>query len=150
MGTNFYWIGKTHEDGEDDPSVHIGKRSAAGLYCWDCGTTLCSDGTERIHYGRVDFFKTCPNCNKSPNDGKTTGHVELGFAEPKDVGRKGVTSCCSFIWTMMKHKRDLKYLFNVNKKVVIDEYNREYTAKEFFEEALAGVAIEFQSYRNFC
>ena len=36
MGTNYYWKDK-HEncEYEDDIQVHIGKRSAAGLYCWD-------------------------------------------------------------------------------------------------------------------
>ena len=53
MGTNFYWIvtgtAAVPSDvkvpiEEDSPEVHIGKRSAAGPYCWDCGVTLCEGG----------------------------------------------------------------------------------------------------------
>ena len=46
MGTNFYIIDKDQEYSE---GRHIGKRSAAGWYCWDCGTTLCIV-TGKQHY----------------------------------------------------------------------------------------------------
>ena len=38
MGTNFYTT----------KGVHIGKRSAAGMYCWHCRTTLCEQGEEGV------------------------------------------------------------------------------------------------------
>ena len=41
MGTNYYLKGHR---GDDNPKYHIGKRSAAGLYCWDCHITLCKGG----------------------------------------------------------------------------------------------------------
>ena len=53
MGTNYYV--KT-----DDGEVHIGKRSAAGWYCWDCRQTLCKG---RVHYGD-GYFDRCPICGK--------------------------------------------------------------------------------------
>lgn len=42
MGTNFYFNGQ-----------HVGKRSAAGWYCWDCHKTLCADGEEFVHYTKL-------------------------------------------------------------------------------------------------
>lgn len=50
MGTNFYLKGHR---GDDDPKYHIGKRSAAGLYCWDCRITLCKGGESAIHRGQL-------------------------------------------------------------------------------------------------
>lgn len=50
MGTNFYLAGwQKLADSDDDPAVHVGKRSAAGLYCWDCGVTLCKAGIQGVH-----------------------------------------------------------------------------------------------------
>lgn len=60
MGTNYYWADKLAEDpsNKDDINVHIGKRSAAGTYCWDCGTTLCLDGARYVHYGEISLKVT--------------------------------------------------------------------------------------------
>lgn len=63
MGTNFYWItpepelitlptGEEVERGRfdhDDPRIHIGKRSAAGMYCWSCRVTLHKHGEKYVH-----------------------------------------------------------------------------------------------------
>jgi hypothetical protein len=43
MGTNFYSRG----------GRHIGKRSAAGWYCWDCKQTLCANGEQYVHYTKL-------------------------------------------------------------------------------------------------
>lgn len=58
MGTNFYRI-KTEAELEEDvkngvedlnqEGEHIGKRSAAGMYCWDCGVTLNVNGEFWVH-----------------------------------------------------------------------------------------------------
>jgi hypothetical protein len=52
MGTNFYLADGTH----------IGKRSGAGVYCRTCETTLCEGGPDAIHYGKHDWFPSCPHC----------------------------------------------------------------------------------------
>jgi len=63
MGTNYYTI-NTDERKIDhmDPEFHIGKRSAAGMYCWNCGLTLCKDGEEFVHHNKKDVVdgKTYP------------------------------------------------------------------------------------------
>ena len=44
MGTNFYKIKRV--DNKIEEGEHIGKRSAAGEYCWDCRRTLSIYGDE--------------------------------------------------------------------------------------------------------
>ena len=96
MGTNFYWKALPQEfkrykanvekyigDCDDTHNVllHIGKRSAAGLYCHDCGITLNKYGTDYVHDSMYDdWYEVCPIC-----------------------GRKG-TPICTFRWTMLRHK----------------------------------------------
>ena len=152
MGTNFYWKDVETED-RDDVRHHIGKRSAAGLYCWDCGTTLHEGGTTQVHSGKGRWHEECPICGGKREAGtKGTAHVELGFAEPTDVPRTGVSSASSFTWTMMRHKRELEALAGTGGdwKCVVDEYGDEFTAQEFLKSELACVAIEMQYAREFC
>ena len=154
MGCNYYWIKPAQEDvdeygRDDDIHVHIGKRSAAGAYCWDCGTTLCEMGTRSVHLSDQRCFENCPSCgNERDSSGVTSSaFIELGFTKPNELKRTGVTSCSSFTWTLMWHKRQLEdmMLFGNTEKVVVDEYGHEYTAEEFLTEQLASVAFEFQS-----
>lgn len=160
MGTNFYWI-----LGDD----HIGKRSAAGTYCWDCGTTFRINGTAHIHDSigllqNLDnpsgpfWHEKCPGCGNTKletdlrtNLTTTAAGVELGFAKANDVINTGVGSCFSFTWTYLKHKRELKALsiFKGPNKLVVDEYDQTYTAYEFLTEVLAYCPIQFQLPREF-
>ena len=114
MGTNFYERGK-----------HLGKRSAAGLYCWDCGLTLCKGGDGAIHHTTHDWYKTCPQCGAKPQDEgwEGTAGVELGFAKKKPTQKTGVASCGSFTWAMEPTK--------VKGIAVKDEYGRLYTKRQW-------------------
>jgi hypothetical protein len=116
MGCNFYTL----------KGVHIGKRSAAGYYCWDCRTTLCCGGEQFVHYGSK-WFDKCPICNR-PKDKEdwASGSVgrELGFNKKEFSAKTGVKSCSSFNWAIDPDK--------INKlRFVKDEYGRRYTLKEF-------------------
>ena len=113
MGTNFYTL-----DGK-----HIGKRSAAGLYCWDCMVTLCKG---RVHYGN-DFHDICPQCGQGPareNLDNSAAGRELGFNKFAPVLKTGVRSCASFGWAMNPSQI-------VTLGTVVDEYKREYSFMEF-------------------
>lgn len=155
MGTNFYWANKQNLD-IDDIHIHIGKRSAAGPYCYNCGSIFHEHSSE-LHHGGRGFFKSldaCPGCGKSKEKREpstSTALVELGFNKSKHVNKKGISSCSSFTWTLMKHKWKLQKLAEKNdpKKVVRDEYGRTYTAKEFLEEELSSVTVEYQSPTEF-
>jgi len=146
MGTNFYVRGFRHSD---DPEHHLGKRSAAGRYCWDCRVTLCMGGEEAIHYGRSEWYDECPKCGAKPNQEpleESSAGRELGFNKSKPVGKTGVKTCASFSWAMSRAQYDT-FLetykkpccnacdrpFEDTEKIIEDEYGRTYTREEFNE-----------------
>ncbi len=132
MGTNFYTL-----TGE-----HIGKRSAAGVYCFDCNISLCIGGLERVHYSSSpsDWYEKCPKCGKEVEkedlDTSSVG-LELGFNNNPSQKKTGVRSCSSFTWAI-EPSEFKKQLFSVIK----DEYGREYT-KQIFLEMLDSYPIHF-------
>lgn len=114
MGTNFYGYG----------GKHIGKRSAAGLYCWDCGTTLCVSGNNGVHKDESYWYEACPKCGKKPieeNLASGAAGRELGFNKTPFSRGSGVSSCSSFTWAIDPEKF----------KGIKDEYGRKYTREEF-------------------
>ena len=132
MGTNFYTLTGTH----------IGKRSAAGMYCFDCGVSLCIAGWKRVHHssGPQDWYSRCPKCGKEPEkedlDISSAG-LELGFNKNPCQEKTGVKSCSSFTWAMEPSKFK-KHLLPVIKY----EYDRKYT-KQLFLEMLNSYPIQF-------
>ena len=150
MGTNYYWKDKLQDTNEDDINVHIGKMSAAGLYCWDCGTTLCRNGTGYVHFTKdllgfdVEWFEECPCCGKKPNDSFNAANKMLGFNTGKP---EGVSSCCSFTWTLLKHKEEI--ILGEGNRIIVDEYGAEYTYFEFMQE-LGLCPIQTQLPIEFC
>lgn len=142
MGCNFYTLrGK-----------HIGKRSAAGLYCWDCGVPLNKEGESGVHKSHADnckhkgslicnclILKVCPKCGKKPKkEGLENSSVgrELGFNKEKFEKKTGVASCSSFSWAMRPIKAN-SLLF------VKDEYGRIYSGSTFRNEILAECPIQY-------
>ena len=144
MGTNFYKRGHCRED---DPDNHLGKRSAAGLYCWDCGVTLCKAGESRIHHSGFDreatWYTKCPQCGAEPMGADiSTSAVgrELGFNKAAPAAKRGVDGCASFTWAMPQEV----YLalgpevcptcgsqYDDPEKIIEDEYGTLYTREEF-------------------
>jgi len=153
MGTNYYW---KNSEKSNNIQEHIGKRNAAGLYCWDCGTVLNLGGSNEIHNGNSPWneqLDSCPSCGAEYNKDETLENsavgAELGFG--KITGEKqGLKSCCSFTWTLMKHLWKIQNLSdNVNReKVIINEYGEEFTADEFLQ-MLKGCPIQCQLPREF-
>lgn len=151
MGTNFYWrvesptlpTGHQVEINIDtiDPSIHIGKRSAAGPYCYDCGTTLCRDGEAHVHDGppvrhyanghvvmsdylereRERWHQTCPGCGK----------------RSEDVGR-----ACSFSWAQDPETVKRICRERPDDVLIEDEYGDTFTGAGFLAE-LDGCPIVF-------
>jgi len=136
MGTNFYRKGKTHRD---DPPHHIGKRSAAGFYCWDCRATLCKEGEAGIHNGISEWRSKCILCGTPvPDESLSEGAAgkELGFNKDP-LKRKGVASICSFTWAV--EPESIKRL-----KFVEDEYGKVITFQEFLE-ILKDCPVQFKN-----
>lgn len=129
MGMNYYWNidnglnqeiklinGKTIELKIDlmDPSIHIGKRSFAGLYCFKCQKTLCLDGNNGIHHSRSKWSDICQICGAKKGD-------------------KSIEICCSFTW--VQNILEVKKICeeNLNNVIVMDEHQSRFTGKEFIE-----------------
>jgi len=147
MGTNFYWK-KEHSPcsqcGRSEPEEmeygnHIGKRSAAGLYCWECKVTLCKKGESQVHMGNSledgdkEWYTSCPKCGRKPEeskDWKTSAGLELGFSKYTEVSVEGVQGCSSFSWV---EEPNVVFERLDSGHTVIDEYGRGYMAEEFKE-----------------
>lgn len=116
MGTNFYFC-----DNEVNEVAHIGKRLAAGLYCWDCGLTLCAGGNEAVHHDNSRWLDACPVCGQKPfEDDSTDAGRELGLNESPPCRKTGVQGCASFTWAISPaHFADLKAALNLH---ISDEY----------------------------
>lgn len=122
MGTNFYRMDGTH----------IGKRSAAGMYCFDCNVTLCAGGPNAVHEGRSNWHEQCPQCGKKWIPDKldeSSAGLELGFNKNPVNANEGIKSCSSFTWAINKDS----FYKNWWIRKVVDEYGRKYTKKEFIE-----------------
>jgi len=145
MGTNYYLRGHLFDD---SPDFHIGKKSAAGLYCWDCGLTLCKAGGYGIHQGRGadDWHKICPKCHKAPTEenlAQSAAGRELGFNKGPYQRKTGVASCSSFRWAMkpsaFENARAKPRLFcpccnapfEAPEKFIENEYGELFTLEEF-------------------
>ena len=63
MGTNYYLKLNECKHCDRYEEVHIGKRSSAGRYCFDCGISMCVDGEDKVHSGS-NFNKVCYKCKK--------------------------------------------------------------------------------------
>lgn len=126
MGTNYYIkdIGIS-----DSPECHIGKKSAAGLYCWNCNITLCIAGDKWIHNSSKDehWYKKCPVCGQIPKKeslSESSAGRELGFNKGAYKKKTGVASCSSFTFAMPPEK--VKLIPHI-----VNEYDDEFTQKEF-------------------
>lgn len=141
MGTNFYagdFDPETHSD--MDPKFHIGKRSAAGLYCWDCDLTLCEGGPDRVHSGRVPFATACRECGQEPAQESIRDSAagrELGVNTAVAMRKTGVRSCGSFSWAMPPERLE-------GIAEIVDEYGRRYTRQAFLD-MLSECPIRFTS-----
>jgi hypothetical protein len=111
---------------------HIGKRSAAGPYCWDCSQTLCVQGEDQVHLGVSEWHISCPKCKSSPD---TTGHnaakVELGFQPPASSTPSGVSSCSSFSWGIAPEKVFAICESKMDEPIIVNEYGEKLTGEEF-------------------
>lgn len=137
MGTNFYFMVDNKE------YKHIGKRSAAGLYCWDCGLSLSAGGHDCVHQSNSRSLKECAVCGLKPKkeilENSSVGR-ELGFNKAIPEPKTGVASCSSFTWAVSP---GLFFDINNAKNTSIeDEYGRKYSPEEF-SDILSECPIKF-------
>lgn len=152
MGTNFYLKLKSNDKDkrEERFARHIGKRSAAGYYCFDCEVSLCKEGSDFVHWTKipchmqlkelgfkeVEWFDKCPICGQSPEKDKIdegSVGIELGFNKNITEKKKGVKSCSSFSWGILPYDfhQHFKTKASRKRKLIVDEYGLEFTYYEF-------------------
>ena len=155
MGTNFYWkelpkelkkyephIYTITDDKHMNPLWHIGKRSGSGLYCIHCGITFCKNGTSRVHYNDNPYPLFSEEYKKAQK--------QYWYDRCPICGGEG-DYVCSFTWTFMMQKYIIETYNNrnINNKLIVNEYDEEFTVKEFLEEELNNCFIEFQMCAEF-
>jgi len=123
IGMNFYKIDGTH----------IGKRSAGGKYCWNCGITLCEQGIFKIHDSKSKWFDCCPNCGIKPiEDDNRSVMIELGFEKHRIEKSRGITSISTFTWGISnKEYENLFIHHSLFESVIKDENGRIFNLTEF-------------------
>jgi predicted RNA-binding Zn-ribbon protein involved in translation (DUF1610 family) len=133
---------------EEDGSIHLGKRAAAGAYCWDCDVTLAIGGKSEIHMGRTGQLNACPNCGKpierAPiQSSANPAGIELGLARAKTVRPTGVGFCSSFTWAQDPESIGVFLQKYPDDEVVVDEYDRRMAAAEFLEMIEVNCPVQF-------
>ena len=150
MGTNFYLYGYAYSPTEgfvpldagassEEEESHIGKRNAAGMYCWDCGVTLTVGGEAAVHVSTSEPHAHCPSCGAAPSSTSApkihvfsrASNVELGFIRPREARPVGVCSCSSFTWAIPPDEFSAFALEHGGEIIVTSEYGDLMTAQEF-------------------
>ena len=130
MGCCFYL---RNEDGSE--GQHIGKRSAAGHYCFDCDVTLCRTGNKDVHRNK-DWYSFCPKCNTVPaieSLENSSAGLELGFNKNPTEKKIGVRGCSSFNWAMDPIRFISVDFPKLGNYPITDEYGKTYKIGEFLE-----------------
>lgn len=123
---------------------HIGKRSAAGLYCWDCQMTLCIGGITAVHKSGKDWYEACPKCRQKPKERNRAVMMELGFAKPALGAIQGVSSCSSFSWALDDASFHEWAARNGDHECIRDEYGGLFTPMQFEKMLLLNCPIQFR------
>lgn len=129
MGCNFFTL----------TGKHIGKRSAAGLYCWDCGISFNPNLVNRVQCNNSKPLKECPKCGKPAKKEDlfcSSAGRELGFNKQEPSSKTGVASCSAFTWAVNPDK--------IKKTIFVkDEYGSVYSGTFFRNNILAECPIQF-------
>jgi hypothetical protein len=137
MGTNYYWIDdeKTDEAKQDEPEVHIGKRSGAGPFCYPCGISLVEGPSNTIHSGENKVLPCCPRCLRpSPK-------AALSFTWTMNVHRTRLEDRCGEELLAEKSGESIS-------PCVRDEYGGTFTASQFLS-IVGGCVFQFYFYATF-
>ena len=131
MSTNFY---------VKSTGVHIGKRSAAGSYCFTCGVTLIEGGKSKVHTD-ADALRACPICKrpeeKDPSRIGKAAARELGLDKsPFNFVPAGVENASSFTWAISPAG-----LASVRR--IVDEYGTEYSTGDFLNMLMFECPLQF-------
>lgn len=152
MGTNFYWINPNDIEVPTEffDRWHVGKRSAAGWYCYDCRVPVVRGGDiNLVHTSHDVVVDACPKCGQGrpKQDGiPDAALVELGFGKPRQArAAKGVSTCSSFSWAQEPTFAQRICEQRADETIIADEYGRELTGQQFAQMLFANCPIQFTS-----
>lgn len=120
---------------------HIGKRYAAGIWCWDCRVPMYDESHPEMVGGfpHPKPLDKCPSCGKSKEETKYNPAMrELGFDKNKPYKPTGIDGASGFIWNIDNHfgvgtsKEEILDTIK-DMKWLVDEYGRKMTVKQFHE-----------------
>ena len=127
MGTNFYLLNGTH----------LGKRSAAGHYCYKCDVSLVTgqpggmNPAASPHAGGWASRNSCPNCGQSYQNEGGLYQPELFKPTPEETARElasgDVRGAYSFSYAVAP---SMVAVYNPRRKVT-SEYGDKMTLQEF-------------------
>ena len=131
---------KYYNDFEDK---HIGKRSAAGIWCWDCLIPMYDEDRKQEVAGISvpTPFEFCPSCgNKVETDkGYNPAMRELGFDKSEPTILTGIQGANRFTWCtdavvgLGTTKKQIIEELQKNHKFVITEYGDTLSLDDFFK-----------------
>lgn len=137
MGMNIYTVDK----------IHIGKRYAAGRWCWDCKI--------RIIEGDIYRCKHIEEWAKKSNKAITYNPVmrELGFDKSRPLKHNGIDGASGFIWQVGEYGlgasvEEVKQSLSRRRRVVT-EYGKRLEMREFWD-MFNDIIIEDESDADFC
>lgn len=124
---------------------YIGKREAAGLYCWDCEISLHKQGLDEAERQRTmrcvtgsklthvqsDWHKVCPKCGKAATQESLRSS---GSGRPF-----GVASCAVFTWAKTPSEIAKQILSSKLEKPIVNEHDTAFTLEQF--EMVLGEAV---------
>ncbi len=95
MGMNIYTAGKNRK--------HVGKRYAAGIWCWDC--RFCLIVKDHLT-GSQKVLPNCPKCLKvTPITPEYNPAMrELGLDKPAPRKHSGIDGASGFTWCIDPHE----------------------------------------------
>lgn len=153
MGMNIYTLA----------GVHVGKRSADGIWCWDCRVrpidTITNTSFEVYYRNLRDMLDKsknpiwkCPKCGATEIGKYNPVYVELGFDKPIPIKHSGLDGASRFTWQMGEYGLG-KSIDEVRKrlgryKYLVDEYGRKMNIDTFWD-MFKNIIVEDYSDREF-
>lgn len=119
------------ENADLESLSYIGLRSGAGLYCYDCNTWFHDPAYDR----KPSSNNECPSCHKQHtwHPTKTKPEIKDGYlTSSSQRPNEGITTTCRFHW--WNWPDEVYHICRAAPEdmlLVIDEYGRTMTGKEF-------------------